>query len=143
MAKKTIPVAIRRVVAERAGWCCEYCKSQEKFSPQPFTLDHFIPKSKSGNDDSENLVLACHGCNGSKLDKTEALDPLTKTLVPLFNPRVETWAEYFAWDGTFTRILGMTPVGRATVIALKLNRKQLTNLREFLVLFGEHPPKTI
>lgn len=141
MAKKAIPVATRRIVAERAVWCCEYCKSQEQFSPQPFTVDHFVPKSKGGSDDLENLALACQGCNGSKLDKTEALDPVTKTGVPLFNPRMQIWTEHFAWDETFTQILGLTPIGRATVIALKLNRKHLVNLREFLIVFGEHPPR--
>lgn len=141
MAKAGIPTAIRQKVAERAIWCCEYCKSQEQFAPQPFTLDHIMPISKGGDNDFKNLALACQGCNGSKLAKLAVLDPLTKTVVYLFNPRLQIWTEHFAWDETFTRIVGLTSNGRATVNALKLNRKQLFNLRTFLIVFGEHPPK--
>jgi hypothetical protein len=37
-------------------------------------------------------------------------------------------------------ILGVTPVGRATVDTLQLNREALVNLRRVLVAAGEHPP---
>ena len=33
-----------------------------------FTLDHFIPKSKGGSNNSNNLVPACNPCNHIKKD---------------------------------------------------------------------------
>lgn len=38
------------------------------------------------------------------------------------------------------QIIGRTPTGRATVTALRLNRKELVNLRELLLAVGLHPP---
>ena len=38
-------------------------------------------------------------------------------------------------------IVGQTPIGRATVEALKLNRQELINLRQLLIGAGEHPPE--
>lgn len=37
-------------------------------------------------------------------------------------------------------MLGRTPIGRATVEALHLNRPELVNLRRLLRDVGEHPP---
>jgi hypothetical protein len=51
------------------------------------------------------------------------------------------WQEHFMWDETFTLIIGKTAVGRATVLALKLNRLQLRNLRRALIAIDEHPPE--
>src|SRR2546422_6048903 len=40
----------------------------------------------------------------------------------------------------FTEIIVLTPVGRATVAALHLNRSGLVNMRRILYAAGEHPP---
>lgn len=87
-----------------------------------------------------NLALACQGCNNHKHVKTEALDPVNKELVPLYHPREQRWRDHFAWDEECTRIVGLTPTGRATVEALQLNRGCLINLRRVLYAMGEHPP---
>jgi hypothetical protein len=49
------------------------------------------------------------------------------------------WKEHFIWDETFTLIIGKTTIGRATILALKLNRPQLKNLRRALIAIDEHP----
>jgi 5-methylcytosine-specific restriction endonuclease McrA len=61
------PRALRRLVAERARWRCEYCHSPATFPTQPFNVDHIIPRSKNGLTSLENLALAC-GCNSYKGD---------------------------------------------------------------------------
>lgn len=38
------------------------------------------------------------------------------------------------------QIIGLTPTGRATVEALRLNRPEVVNLRRLLFAHGEHPP---
>ena len=37
-------------------------------------------------------------------------------------------------------IVGITPIGRATIDLLKLNRVNATNLRKLLKMAGLHPP---
>ncbi len=98
---------------------------------------------KAAQTNQKILAYACQGCNGSKYVKTEAPDPITKIVVPLFNPRVQNWNDHFSWGKIFTIVVGITPTGRATVFALKLNRKKLVMLREALVFFGTHPPEIV
>lgn len=136
-----ISPAKRKLVEERAGGLCEYCQCTQDFSPQPFTLEHIIPKSKAGTDDLDNLALACSACNNSKYDKTESIDPLTKQTVLLFHPRKDVWNEHFMWNKDFTEIIGLTKTGRATVKTLKLNRERIVKIRKSLYLLGKHPPK--
>ena len=50
MSEKYIPADVRRFVAERAGQCCEYCRTQAHYSADPFTVDHIVPRSLKGND---------------------------------------------------------------------------------------------
>ncbi len=39
---------VRREVARRARGCCEYCRSQERFAMQPFSVEHVEPRSRQG-----------------------------------------------------------------------------------------------
>lgn len=140
MSKQRVSRPDRRFVFRRANGCCEYCKCRADFATQSLVTEHIIPSVKGGSDDLENLALACQGCNSHKAVKTEALDPVSKQLVPLFHPRQQKWREHFNWDESYTQILGLTPTGRATVEALRLNRPELLRLRAALFLLGEHPP---
>ena len=141
MAKARVSSRLRRQVAERAGGCCEYCRSQERFAMQAFSAEHIAPRSQRGQTYPENLAWACQGCNNHKYDKSSARDPLTGEIVPLFHPRRQRWADHFAWNEDGTLILGLSPIGRATVEALQLNRKGLVNLRRILFAVQEHPPR--
>ena len=73
----------KEFITERARGCCEYCWSQLKFSPDPFSIEHIIPLSKSGTYELDNLALSCQGCNNRKYNLTEAIDPIDGKLVPL------------------------------------------------------------
>ena len=136
-----ISPAKRKAVEERAKGLCEHCLCTQDFSPQPFTLEHIIPKSKNGSDNLENLALACSACNNSKYDKTTGFDPLTRQTVLLYHPRKDRWEKHFMWNSDFTEIIGLTKIGRATVVSLKLNRERIVRIRKALYLLGKHPPK--
>ncbi|MFZ5880315.1 MAG: HNH endonuclease [Chloroflexota bacterium] len=140
MAETRISSAQRTRVFERAKGCCEYCLAQEQYSPDSFSVEHIIPLSKQGANTLENLAFACQGCNNRKYKNTEAVDPVTQAFVPLFHPRRNRWGDHFVWSDDATLILGLTPIGRATVEKLQLNRAGLVNLRRILVEAGEHPP---
>ena len=143
MTKKYIPAALLRLVVERARNCCEYCRYPGRYAPQTPPVDHIRPREAGGLTSAENLAQSCQGCNGHKAAKTAASDPVTGLLVPLYHPRRQRWDEHFAWSEDSLQIIGLTPVGRATVEALQLNREGLLNLRRVLYAVGEHPPQEI
>ena len=58
----------RREIFERDKWICQYCG--EEVNQQNATLDHYVPKSKGGNNSKENLKTCCLLCNGIKSGKT-------------------------------------------------------------------------
>ena len=133
--------ALRAMVAERARACCEYCRSQERFTTQAFSVEHVIPRVRGGETVAGNLALSCQGCNNHKYNKVEGVDPVSGATVPLFHPRRDRWDACFAWSHDATRVIGLTPPGRATVESLRLNREGLVNLRRVLYAAGEHPPE--
>jgi len=143
MSDKHIPAELRRLVKTRAGGCCEYCRSQAKYSADSFTVDHITPRSLGGATEADNLAHSCFGCNQHKAARREAADPATGSIEPLFNPRKQDWEGHFAWSDDFTLIVGLTPTGRATVEALQINRTGLVNLRRAPYSIGEHPPKIV
>lgn len=71
----------------------------------------------------------------------DAVDPETGTTVPLFNPRTQIWREHFIWDERGTLILGLTPIGRATIQALSMNDELRVSARRLWVQAGYHPPQ--
>jgi hypothetical protein len=132
----------RKAIRSRAGGLCEYCRCQERFATEGFSVEHILPVQAGGGNDPDNLALACQGCNNHKFTKIEAFDPATGLSVALFHPRLQRWEDHFIWSHDFQSILGLTPTGRATVEALWLNRSGLVNLRRVLYEAGEHPPAT-
>jgi hypothetical protein len=140
MTDERVSADLRAEVAERARHCCEYCRSQERFAMQAFSVEHVVPRRREGETRASNLALACQGCNNHKYTRTDAPDPVTAALVPVFHPRAQRWSDHFTWNGDCTLILGLTPTGRATVEALCLNQPGLVNLRRILHAAGEHPP---
>jgi hypothetical protein len=141
MVRRAIPAEVDRRVREAARHRCGYCLSPQHLVMARLEVEHIIPLAKGGTDDEMNLWLACPICNGHKSDKTEALDPETGATVPLFNPRTHIWAEHFAWSADGIRILGRTPIGRATVVALHLSDDpDALAVRSYWVLAGWHPP---
>src|SRR5438093_6802280 len=122
-------------VAQRAAHRCEYCQAPEAIFNFPFEVEHIVPPGRGGTDDESNLALSCRCCNLHKSDHVEASDPLTGNMVPLFNPRQESWEEHFAVDRATGTLSGITPAGRATIDRLQMNRPaQLTARRHWLRL---------
>jgi HNH endonuclease len=137
MADFPISASLRQQVIRRAFGYCEYCVSQVQFSPDPFSVEHTMPRAKGGSNDWHNLALSCQGCNGHKHTATEAIDPINGAMVPLYNPRMHQW------DEDFTIVVGRTAIGRATVERLCLNREGVVNLRRMLRRFDRHPPRQL
>jgi hypothetical protein len=140
MPDSRVSAELRQLVAERARGCCEYYRSQAQYATESFSVEHILPRARGGTTTSENLGLACQGCNNHKYDKIEAPDPVSGQPAPLYHPRRDRWEQHFAWSADFTLIVGLTATGRATVDALFLNRDGVVNLRRLLHTAGKHPP---
>lgn len=132
---------LRAEIERRAEHRCEYCLSPLAFATESFAVEHIVPAIRGGLTASENLALSCSGCNSHKYDKIEAPDPESRSLVLLYHPRQHLWRDHFAWDEEYTHLLGITPTGRATILALHMNRPGVVNLRWALFLLGLHPPE--
>ena len=141
MSRTRIPRLLRALVAEVERHRCAYCQSAVTIVGMPFEIDHVIPESLGGLTVRENLCLCCSPCNERKTCRTTAIDPLTGECAALFHPRRQVWSRHFRWIDDGLRIQGLTPTGRATVLALLLNRPILVTARQSWVHVGWHPPK--
>jgi hypothetical protein len=129
---------IEKVVRDRAGGLCEYCRHPEALSRLGFCLDHVRARQHGGRTRTTNLAFACGFCNRHKGPNVAGVDPKTGRLTPLFNPRTQRWADHFKWHGP--RILGLTSVGRTTVRVLAMNHPIQVNTRRALIAEGRFPP---
>jgi hypothetical protein len=137
MTQTRISAALRREVRERAGERCEYCLLAESQAFFPHEPDHLIALKHGGETISANLALACFDCNRFKGPNIASLDPVTRKLVALFNPRTQTWSEHFKLNGP--RIVPLTPIGRATEQLLRLNTRSRVEARERWVALSLYP----
>jgi 5-methylcytosine-specific restriction endonuclease McrA len=140
MVEPHIPKALRERITRQAKHRCGYCLTSEHIVGTPMEIDHIIPQALGGLNSEDNLWLACSLCNNHKSDRIAAEDPLTGEIVRLFNPRFQNWNEHFVWTRDGCRVVGLTPEGRATVVALNLNRPSLVRARQVWVSVGWHPP---
>lgn len=140
MSRSYVSQALRAAVAAAARYRCGYCLTLEQLIGASMTIEHIVPEAAGGLTVEDNLWLACTMCNSHKGNRTVARDEVTGHVVRLFNPRRQAWAEHFLWQHGGTVVAGLTPVGRATVATLRLNRTLLVKSRRLWVAYGLHPP---
>ncbi len=59
--------ALREKIRLEARNRCGYCLSRQDLVPAAFEIDHIVPTAAGGNDEEDNLWLACRACNTAKL----------------------------------------------------------------------------
>lgn len=87
----TLSIRVRHEIRRRAEYACEYCGITESDAGGELTVDHYLPTSKGGGDDIENLIYCCARCNQYKQDYW----PEAWAELPLWNPRLEPRGKYF------------------------------------------------
>ena len=141
MARDHIPPDVDRRVREAARHRCGYCLSPQHLVMARLEIDHITPRSRGGTSDELNLWLSCPLCNRFKADRATATDPESGREEPLFNPRLDRWADHFRWSVDGLRIIGLTPTGRATVALLHLaDDADAILVRSYWITAGWHPP---
>jgi hypothetical protein len=141
MARIYVPAELRRLVIERALGCCEYCLLHQDHTDFSHQVDHIIALKHRGLTVLINLALACLECNLLKGSDLASIDPLTREIVPLFNPRRQIWHEHFTFQAEM--IVGLTPTGRTTVSLLQFNRSDRASQRRNLIKLGAYPPQSL
>ena len=127
--------ATRQFVRQRASDCCEYCHLPQSAAPFfSFHVEHIHAQQHVADDSPDNLCLACPDCNRHKGPNLSTLDLDTRTLVPLFHPRRDLWPNHFTFQGAL--IVGLTPVGEATVRLLQMNSEERLEMRAELQAAG-------
>jgi 5-methylcytosine-specific restriction endonuclease McrA len=48
MADRRPTARLKRLIAERAAGCCEYCRSQERYATPAFSVEHIVPRQRGG-----------------------------------------------------------------------------------------------
>lgn len=123
-------------VAQRARHRCEYCRAPEAIFNLSFEVEHAMPSSRGGSDDHSNLVLSCRACNLFKGDRTHAVDPHSNAVIRLFHPRQDNWQEHFQLERETGRIAGITEIGRATEVQLRMNSELQLQARQSWIRLG-------
>lgn len=137
MSSSSIPAALRQLARKRAEGKCEYCLIHQDFSIYSHEVDHIIAVKHKGKTISKNLALSCLPCNRYKGSDLATFDPVSGEIVPLFNPRTQVWSEHFRLKRE--RIVGLSPIGRATVFLLKMNEPSRLQVRQVLMAQRLYP----
>ncbi|NET47888.1 MAG: HNH endonuclease [Merismopedia sp. SIO2A8] len=125
-------------VAQRANHRCEYCKAPEVVFNFPFEVEHVVPICLNGSNDVSNLALACRSCNLRKGMLTRGKLRTGKE-VRFFHPRKDQWNAHFQVNVDLAHVQGITPIGKVTVDALKMNTTAQVKARKLWVQLGLFP----
>ena len=143
MSRRRLSVSTREWVARAARFRCGYCLTSERIVGPLLEIDHIVPEAHGGTSQERNPWLACPLCNSRKADRVQAVDPVTGLAARLFNPRQDWWPDHFGWVEDGAMIAGTTPIGRATVAALRMNEAGIVAARSLWILAGWHPPRDL
>ena len=133
-----IPIALRRLVIERADNCCEYCKVSQEDRFLSYEVDHIIAEKHGGDSSENNLCWSCYICNGFKGSDIGSIDwEGTGQLTPLYHPRQQHWEDHFFIDGI--EIIPLTAEGRVTIYLLHLNSVDTLIERDLRKSQGRYP----
>jgi hypothetical protein len=132
--RRPIPAALKAEVRERAKDRCEYCRMPQDGAFFAHEVDHVLATQHRGPTELDNLALACFQCNRLKGPNIASIDPQSKRLVPLFNPRSDSWPEHFRAEGG--RLIPLTLTGRATAALLNFDHPDREEARQRLAQLG-------
>lgn len=136
MSHDYINAALRRLVAGRAKFCCEYCLISENDTFWGCHIDHIISEKHGGLTTEDNLAYACAVCNrfkGSDIGSISA----AKNFIRFFNPRCDDWQTHFILQQTY--IQSCSEIGEVTAKVLRFNDSEQLAERQILIAQGHYP----
>jgi hypothetical protein len=128
---------LRRLVAKRADYLCEYCLIAEMDRSSAYQIDHIISIKHGGATIPDNLAYACIYCNLQKGSDLGSINWRTRELVRFFNPRRDFWGEHFRLDEAIIRPL--TDIGEVTARIFDFNNDDRILERQVLMAAERYP----
>lgn len=132
-----IPENLRRIVAIRANYCCEYCRIREEDTLFVCEVDHITSIKHGGITELFNLAFACFFCNRNKGSDIATVLLPNRELIRLFDPRNDNWHEHFQIDDGL--IIPLSKIGEATIKVLNMNESEKIIERRDLISMGLYP----
>jgi hypothetical protein len=127
---------MRKFVAKRAEYRCEYCRIYENDGFIKFQIEHIISIKHGGKTVLENLAYSCPICNSTKgTDLATILED--DSIVRLFHPRKDNGFEHFGVISN--EIVAKSRVGSSTIKLLELNALNRILERIDLIEAGLYP----
>ena len=137
MARPYISQELRRMVAKRADFLCEYCLISELDRSSRYQVEHIISLKHGGSTTEDNLAYSCVFCNLNKGTDLGSIVWRTGELVRFFNPRRDFWGEHFRLDDN--AIQPLTDIGEVTARILDFNNDERIVERQELIEVGRYP----
>ncbi len=128
---------IRRQVAKRADYLCEYCLIHEQDTILGCAADHIISLKHGGSNELDNLAYACVYCNRFKGSDIGSIVWESGEFIRFFHPRQDRWHEHFRLTGA--RIESITAIAQVTIRILALNDSDRLDERRLLIQIGRYP----
>ena len=128
---------LRRLVATRAEYLCEYCLVHEDDTLFGCEMDHIISVKHGGPGEADNLAYACVFCNRQKGSDIGSILQRTGEFIRFFSPRIDRWADHFQLDGAV--IQPLTGIGEVTARILGWNNSDRILERRSLIAVGRYP----
>ena len=125
---------LERLVRQRAGGRCEYCRLPQAGTQVPIEIDHIIARKHRGRTLAGNLALSCYYCNVYKGPNLTGRDPATGKVTPALPSPPSQMELSFPFRGQPP--IGRTAIGRTTIDVLRMNHPQLVALRDLLLAAG-------
>lgn len=136
MSRSYINADLRRLVAVRADYLCEYCLIPDT-DGLSFQVDHIISVKHGGLTTEDNLALACVFCNLQKGTDLGSIVWQTGELVRFFNPRRDFWGDHFRAQESL--IQSLTDIGEVTARIFDFNDNDRILERQALMAVGRYP----
>ncbi len=136
MSRPYVSLQLRRLVASRADYLCEYCLIPESDS-LGCEIDHIISVKHGGLTTEDNLAYACVFCNLYKGSDLGSINWQTGELVRFFNPRRDFWGDNFRLDESVIQTL--TDIGEVTARIFDFNNEDRILERQALIAVGKYP----
>ncbi|MGB5898246.1 MAG: HNH endonuclease signature motif containing protein [Geitlerinemataceae cyanobacterium] len=137
MPRPYINPELRRLVAVRADYLCEYCLIAETDRVSGCHIDHIISVKHGGATTADNLAYACTFCNLQKGSDLGSIVWRTGELVRFFHPRRDAWHAHFRLEGS--TIQPLTDIGEVTARILEFDRNDRLLERELLRSVDRYP----
>ena len=128
---------IRRLVATRADYLCEYCLISERDTILGCAIDHIISIKHGGSSEIDNLAYCCFYCNRFKGSDIGSIILDKREFSRFYHPRWDNWGSHFKLNDCV--IEAVSNIGEVTARILGFNDQTRLLERQLLINRRKYP----